>query len=112
MSKFDEKLKAYQDALASTGKKSAIDEKLLTAVAKSLGPSIYLKDASLVSCSDQAELDRVKNNFAIKKLGLKDGAALDAAIKDVCAQYDASHKYRAVFYYLLVKRLGKESVFS
>jgi hypothetical protein len=106
MSKFDEMMEKYQDALKSSGK-NVVDGNLLTNVAKSLGPSIYLKDASLVSCSDQAELDRVKANFLIKKLGMKDGPQLDAAIKAVCEEYDSRQKYRAVFYYLLAQKLGK-----
>ncbi len=106
MSKFDEKLASYQDALKSVSK-TAVDADLLNKVAKGLGPSIYLRDASLVSCSDQTELDRVKANFMTKKLGMTDNAAMDAAISSVCAEYNANQKYRAVFYYLLLKKLGK-----
>lgn len=112
MSKFDDAVGKYKEALAGAGKKGAMDDALLTKVAKGLGPSIYLKDASLVSCTDQAEMDRVKNNFLIKKLGMKDGPNLDAAIKAVCEQYASNQRYRAVFYYLLVKQLGKESMFA
>ena len=90
------------------------DADLLAAVAKGLGPSIYNADSSKVSCSDQAELDRVKNNFLIKKLGMKDGPELDAAIKEVCEQFGSSNpsKYRAGFYYLLVQKFGKQKVYS
>lgn len=105
MSKFDEMIEKYQVALA-TQSKDAVDSALLTAVTKGLGPSIYLKDASLVSCSDKTELDRVKTNFLSKKLGVE-GEAADNAIKAVCAEYDARMKYRAVFYYMLAKKLGK-----
>jgi hypothetical protein len=106
MSKFDEMMAKYTDALKSAGK-SAIDADLLTKAAKSLGPSIYLKDASMVSCTDQTELDRVKNNFLSKKLGMTDGAAMDAAIKSVCDEYKSNQRLRAVFYYLLLQKLGK-----
>ena len=107
MSKFNEAMAKYTADLAGMG---GADEALLTKVAKGLGPSIYLKDASLVSCTDQTELDRVKNNFLIKKMGMSDDAAMDAAIKAVCEQYKGSrNKHRAVFYYLLVKNLGLES---
>ncbi|MBK9015749.1 MAG: DUF2853 family protein [Saprospiraceae bacterium] len=106
MSKFDEMMVKYQGALKSAGK-SAVDADQLTKVAKGLGPSIYLKDASLVSCTDQAELDRVKVNFLTKKLGMTDNAAMDAAIKSVCAEYDANQRLRAVFYYMLLQKLGK-----
>ena len=91
-----------------------VDEALLEAVAKACGPSIYSADAGKVSCSDQSELDRVKNNFLIKKLGLADGPELDSAIKDVCSEMGSSNrnKWRPVFYYLLVKKFGKESTFA
>ena len=99
--------------MKSTLGMGSIDEDLLTKVTKGVGPAIYLKDASLVSCSDQAELDRVKNNFLIKKLGMADGPALDAAIKEVCEAYKGSkNKHRAVFYYLLVVKLNKQSAFK
>ena len=59
-------------------------------------------------------MDRVKNNFLIKKLGLSDGPALDAAIGEVAEKLGKSNrnKYRAMVYYLLVKKFGKESVFA
>ncbi|HRX28077.1 MAG TPA: DUF2853 family protein [Saprospiraceae bacterium] len=90
------------------------DATLFTAVTKACGPSIYLADASKVSSSDQAELDRVKNNFLVKKLGLANDAKLDAGIKAVVDQLGASNKnkYRAIFYYLLTKHFKKESVFK
>ena len=112
MSKFDDCMAAYRKQLDSKG--IAYDDALLTKVAKGLGPSIYNADSSLVSSSDQSELDRVKANFLVKKLGLSDGPALDDAIKDVVAQIGSSerNKHRAVVYYLLVKKLGKESVYA
>jgi len=78
------------------------------------GPSIYNRDSSTVSASDQSELDTVKNNFLIKKLGLSDGPALDEAIDAVMEQYGRSErtKYRAVVYYLLAKHFNKESVYK
>jgi hypothetical protein len=50
----------------------------------------------------------------IKKLGLDDSPALDAAIKEVCEQLGSANrnKYRAIFYYLLVKKFGKEAVYA
>ena len=106
MSKLDEKMEGYEKDLQGLGR-SAIDATLLRNIAKGLGPSIYLKDASLVSCSDEAELDRVRNNFAVKKLGVSLGADLDAAISSVCEEYSAKMKKRVVFYYLLCQKLGK-----
>lgn len=114
MSKFDEAIETYEDALKNTLKIKDYDVDLLKKVAKGLGPSIYNKDSSLVSTSDQEELDRVKNNFLIKKLGMSDDGSLDAAIKEVGEAFGSGNrsKYRAVFYYLLTKKFGKESVYA
>ena len=56
----------------------------------------------------------MKNNFLIKKLGLPDGPALDAAIASAIDTYGKSerNKYRAVVYYMLTKHFGKESVYG
>ena len=93
---------------------AAPDVELLTKVTKGLGPSIYNNDASKVSGSDKTELELVKNNFLIKKLGLADTPELDTAIDSVLEQYGKSNKnkYRAVVYYLLTKHFGKESVYN
>lgn len=90
------------------------DMDLLTKVTIGCGPSIYNPDASTVAGSQQSELDTVKNNFLIKKLGLKDSANLDAGIAKVIEQYGKSNrnKHRAVIYYLLTTHFGKESVYK
>ena len=90
------------------------DMDLLEKVTTGLGPSIYNADASTVAGGQQSELDTVKKNFLIKKLGLTDGPELDAAIDSVIEQYGRSNrsKYRAVIYYLLAKHFKKESVYS
>jgi hypothetical protein len=112
MSKFDEAIETYQESLKDLG--ITIDADLLTAVAKGLGPSIYNADSSKVSSSDAEEIARVKNNFLIGKLGLADGPELDAAIDSVVEQLGASNrnKYRAIFYALLVIKLGQESFYA
>lgn len=109
MSKFDEKLAAYETELAKYD--SAADNVLLRAVTKGLGPSIYNKDSHLVACSDKAEVARVVTNYAVKKLGAsqEDG---EAAVADVCKAYESRAKHRAVFYYMVCKKLGKESVYA
>lgn len=111
MSKFDEKMEIYKAANAEL--KLGLSEALLKGVAKGLGPSIYLGDASLVSGSDAEELGRVKKNFLIGKLGLKDGPELDKAIQGAIDAMGSSNrnKHRAVFYAILAKNLGKESMF-
>lgn len=87
---------------------------LLTKVVIGCGPSIYNADAATVAGSQQAELDTVKNNFLIKKLGLADSADLDAGIDAVMEKYGRSNrsKYRAVVYYLLAVHFGKESIYN
>ncbi len=109
MSKFDEQMEKY-NSLMKTASRDAVDQALLVKVAKALGPSIYNEDSSRVSCSDQTEKDRVKNNFLIKKHGLADGKKLDDAVNAVCDEIGSSerNKWRAVFYYMLVKKLGLE----
>lgn len=91
-----------------------VDEDFLAIIVKNLGPSIYKKDAELVSCSEQKELDTVRKNFLIKKLGLNaSNGVLDAAIKDVCEELESTRtKYRATFYYRLAKKFKKESALS
>lgn len=42
------------------------DMNLLTKVTINCGPSIYNKDASMVSSSDPSEIDTIRNNFLIK----------------------------------------------
>lgn len=87
---------------------------LLTKVTIGCGPSIYNDDASTVAGSQQSELDTVKNNFLIKKLGLPDTKALDEAINTVLEKYGKSnkHKYRVVVYYLLTLHFKKESIYK
>ena len=113
MSKRDELVARYAaDLKEKCGIAADID--LLTKVTKGCGPSIYSDDASTVSASDRDELERVKKNFLIRKLGLADGAGLDAGIQAVVDQYGRSNrnKYRAVFYYLLVKHFGREAAYA
>ncbi|MBD3723520.1 DUF2853 family protein [Flavobacterium haoranii] len=113
MSKRDELITKYAADLKDKCGVTA-DMDLLTKVTIGCGPSIYNADSSTVSGSDEKELATVKNNFLIKKLGLKDGPELDKAIAAVIDQYGKSNKnkYRAVFYYLLTKHFKKESVYK
>jgi hypothetical protein len=90
------------------------DMDLLKKVTIGCGPSIYNADAATVAGSQKAELDTVKNNFLIKKLGLTDGANLDTGIDAVMEKYRRSNKnkYRAVVYYMLAVHFKKESVYK
>ncbi len=114
MSKFVEAIELYKSDMASKLGIEQIDEVLLNAVTKGLGPSIYNKDSSTVAGSDDTELARVKERFLIKKLGLADSPALDEAIKEVIEKFGSSNrsKHRAVFYYLLVQKFAKHDVYG
>lgn len=109
MNRFEEKLDQYHGEMNKLG--ISFDANLLAKVAKGIGPSIYKTDAERVSGSDERELETVKTNFLIKKLGLNEGEHLDQAITKVLSQFGKSNrnKYRAIFYYLLVKELGQEA---
>ena len=114
MGKLDDLMeKMAAEMTGKLGMKS-VDKKLLHAVGKSLGPSLYRQDAAKVACSDPKELDRIKKNFCIKKLGAADTPKLDDTIKDVCKDMGVKNrnKYRVIFYYLLVKKLKKSKVFA
>ena len=90
------------------------DMDLLTKVTIGCGPAIYNADSETVAGSDKSELETVKNNFLIKKLGLADSPALMEAINAVIDTYGRSerNKYRAVVYYMLTKHFGKEAVYA
>lgn len=113
MSKRQELIAKYADDLKAKCKVTP-DMDLLTKVTIGCGPAIYSADAETVAASDKAELERVKTNFLVKKLGLADGPALDEAISAVIETYGRSerNKYRAVVYYMLVKHFGKEAVYG
>lgn len=112
MSKRDDLIQKYAAQLKDAGVKVDLD--LLTKVTIGCGPSIYNADASTVSGSDPKELETVKKNYLIKKLGMKDGPKLDAAIEKAINTLGKStrNKYRASVYYLLCKDCGKESIYK
>jgi len=113
MSKFDEMCAKYKASMDKHGIKG-VSLKLVTAVAKSLGPSIYNKNAQLVACGQKEERDRLKKNYLIKKLGLKDDPKLDKAIEDVCQKMGSRNrtKHRPIFYALLAKKFKKTDMYS
>lgn len=89
---------------------SPVDQAAVDAIVKYCGIALRNRDSSLVSASDPAELDRVRDGFAAKKLGLAPDAAA-AAIKGVCERMKGDRsKSRVTFYYLLAEAthtLGK-----
>lgn len=113
MGKRDEWIAKYADDLKNKCG-MAPDMDLLTKVTIGCGPSIYNADAQTVASSQDSELELVKENFLMKKLGLPDGPDLMDGIRKAVDTYGQSErkKYRAVIYYMLTKQFGKESVYG
>ncbi len=113
MSKRDDLIEKYAaDIKDKFGENPDMD--LLKKVTVGLGPSIYNLDASKVSGGDEKELETVKNNYLIKKLGMSDSPELMEGINAVMEKYGSSNrnKHRAVVYYQLCKHFKKESVYA
>ena len=84
------------------------DADVVQKIVRHLGIALRSKDASLVSCSDKSELDRVRDKWCIKKLGETDAGAGDAVVAKVCATMKGDRqKSRVTFYYLVAKEMGK-----
>lgn len=113
MGRRDELIAKYADDLRNKCGMTP-DMDLLKKVTIGCGPAIYDADASTVAAGQDHELETVKNNFLVKKLALRDGPELMAAIRQAINTYGQSerNKYRAVIYYMLVKHFGKESVYG
>jgi hypothetical protein len=113
MGKRDELIAKYAEDLQTKCRINP-DMALLTKVTIGCGPAIHDADAATVAGSDEAEVETIKRNFLIKKLGLPDGPALAEAIDAVIDTYGRSNrsKYRAVVYYMLTKHFGKEAVYG
>lgn len=113
MSKTEEKVEKYaQDIREKMGDEPDMD--LLRKVTKACGPTIFRSDSETISSSTPSELETVKQNFLVKKLGLKDDKNLDAGLELVIEKYGKSNrnKYRAVVYYLLTRLYKKEALFN
>ena len=95
------------DHLADVRKYDATaDEAAVTKIVKHLGIALRNRDSSLVSCSDPKELQRVREKWCVKKLGVTDAARGDAAIERVCQTMAGDNtKSRVTFYYLVAKHL-------
>lgn len=113
MGKRDDLIAKYADDLKNKCKVTP-DMALLTKVTIGCGPAIYDADSETVAASQESELETVKKNFLMKKLGLADGPELMKAINSVIDTYGRSerNKYRAVVYYMLTKHFGKEAVYG
>ena len=112
MSKLDDAIESCKAQMKKC--KISCNDDLLRGIAKSLGPSLYNKDSKMVAAADKKELENIKTKFINKKLGVSDDKKADAAIEHAIEKIGRSNraKLRPVFYYLLVKKLKKESVFA
>lgn len=87
---------------------SGADDDVVQKIVKHLGIALRSRDASLVSCSDKSELDRVREKWCMKKLGATDAGAADAVIATVCETMKGDRqKQRVTFYYLVAKEMGR-----
>lgn len=113
MSKRDDLIAKYAEDLR-TKLGTEPDMALLTKVTIGCGPAIYNADSETVSSSNPEELETVKRNFLVRKLGLTDGPELDAAMATVIEAYGRSNrnKYRAVIYYMLTQHFDKAAVYG
>ncbi len=113
MSLKDEKIVLYSEDIKKFNN-GLVEDNLLNAIVNHLGIAIRSNDAERVSCSDESELDRVRESFLKKKLELKNSDdELNSAIKEICEQLGTSNKnkFRATFYYLLTKKFKADSIF-
>lgn len=98
-----------QDHVADIKKYTSkpVNETAVAHLAKTYALVLGKADSRYVSCTDQTELDRVRENFLKKKLKLESGD-LDGAIKSVCQTMKADRtKSRLTFYYLLAEHFEK-----
>ena len=114
MSKLDEKVGKYIDDLKTKVGEENPDIDLVRKIAQALGPSIYNDDAETVSSSSENEVQTVKQNFVMKKLGITDEGKVNEAVNQVMEKYGKSNrnKYRVVIYYLLTKHFKKEEIYK
>ena len=112
MDKFQEKLAEFTAQLKEMDMK--VDAAALEGVAKAVGPNMYKSDASLVSTSDDEEVQRVVDNFIGKKLGITDEKKAAEAIEKAKNAFGSSNrnKTRVVFYYIVAEHLGKLGMFK
>ena len=85
---------------------SDVSDAHIDAIVKYLGIALQNKDSSLVAVTDKAELDRIRDGFAAKKLEL----SADEADKGIAAVSEkmkgVNQKSRVTFYYLLAEETG------
>lgn len=87
---------------------AAADADTVQKIVKHLGIAVRSEDASLVSCSDEFELGRVREEWCMKKLGESDAGAADGGIAKFCVTMRGDQqKQRVTFCYLVAKEMGR-----
>jgi Protein of unknown function (DUF2853) len=82
---------------------SKVNEAAVEAIVKYCGIALKGADSRFVSMTDSAEVKRVVDGFAAKKLGL-DAKTADAAVRAVGEKMKADKtKHRVTVYYLLAE---------
>lgn len=92
----------------------SVHEGAVAGIVKHLGIALQYNDSSLVSATDPAELERVREKFLKGKLGREESdAELDAAIASVVGKMSAErNKSRVTVYYLLAEHYGQLGDFA
>ena len=89
-----------------------VDADAVKAIVHYCGIALQRRDSALVSASDEHEIARVRESFAVRKLGLTPEAA-DSAVKAVAEKMkDERNKSRVTFYYLLAEATGTLDKFT
>lgn len=84
-----------------------IDDSVISELVSNLRLVIDNTDALHVAGTDPSELETVRKNFVVKKLGVDDVEKGKQAVEEVAKTMSPVRmKNRAAFYYLLKKKLG------
>ena len=84
------------DYLADVKKYDAgADAAVVDKIVKHLGIALRNRDSSLVAASDQKELDRVRDSWGVKKLGV-DAAKAEAAVAKAAKAMAADHLWEGI----------------
>ena len=86
---------------------SGASEDTVGKIVRHLGIALHNKDSSLVSASDEKELSRVREKWAIGKLGVTEAEASLIVGKVADEMKGDRQKQRVTFYYLAAKHAGK-----
>ena len=99
-------------ALDDINKYTRADEAVVASLEKTYALALSNADARLVSFSDPAELQTVRESFVKGKLGVSDPYAdIDAAIAAI-GERVPGRRQRLTVYYLLAEHYGKLGVFA